>query len=154
MAWRYDPVIFNDRMGAEYHARKFSMMCSEASQWTDRCIFSFVDMYGKLSRFREDGTVRSVTASERARFAEMALDAVRENGMVLTSCCTDVPGVERRGCLDRTTMRSLSKKLPSMSDEEKLDLLATDGMLVKRPILVTEKAVLVGFKESEWEGEV
>ena len=45
----------------------------------------------------------------------------------------------------------LSKKLPSMTDEEKLDLLATDGMLVKRPILVTEKAVLVGFKESEWE---
>ena len=48
----------------------------------------------------------------------------------------------------------LSKKLPVMSDEEKLDLLATDGMLVKRPILVTENAVLVGFKESEWEGAV
>ena len=45
----------------------------------------------------------------------------------------------------------LSKKLPSMTDEEKLDLLATDGMLVKRPILITEKAVLVGFKENEWE---
>ncbi len=48
----------------------------------------------------------------------------------------------------------LSKKLSSMSDEEKLDLLATDGMLVKRPILITEKSVLVGFKESEWEGVV
>ena len=48
----------------------------------------------------------------------------------------------------------LSKKLPVMSDEEKLDLLATDGMLVKRPILITEKSVLVGFKENEWEGEL
>ena len=48
----------------------------------------------------------------------------------------------------------LSKKLTAMSDEEKLDLLATDGMLVKRPILITEKAVLVGFKESEWEENV
>ena len=48
----------------------------------------------------------------------------------------------------------LSKKLPSMSDEEKLDLLSTDGMLVKRPILITENTVLVGFKESEWEGEL
>ena len=48
----------------------------------------------------------------------------------------------------------LSKKLTAMSDEEKLDLLATNGMLVKRPILVTEKVVLVGFKESEWEGAV
>ena len=48
----------------------------------------------------------------------------------------------------------LSKKLPSMTDEEKLDLLSTDGMLVKRPILITENIVLVGFKESEWEGVV
>ena len=48
----------------------------------------------------------------------------------------------------------LAKKLPSMSDEEKLDLLSTDGMLVKRPILITENSVLVGFKESEWEREV
>ena len=48
----------------------------------------------------------------------------------------------------------LSKKLGTMSDEEKLDLLATDGMLVKRPILITENTVLVGFKESDWEREV
>lgn len=45
----------------------------------------------------------------------------------------------------------LSKKLPAMNDEEKLNLLATDGMLVKRPIFITENTVLVGFKESEWE---
>jgi len=48
----------------------------------------------------------------------------------------------------------LPKKLPTMTDEEKLDLLATDGMLVKRPILITEKPALVGFKESQWKGEV
>ena len=48
----------------------------------------------------------------------------------------------------------LSKKLGTMSDEEKLDLLSTDGMLVKRPILITENTVLVGFKESDWEQEV
>lgn len=48
----------------------------------------------------------------------------------------------------------LSKKLGTMSDEEKLNLLATDGMLVKRPILVLENVVLVGFKENEWEGAV
>lgn len=46
----------------------------------------------------------------------------------------------------------LKDKLPDMSEEEKLELLATDGMLVKRPILVMEDQVLVGFKEKEWEG--
>lgn len=44
----------------------------------------------------------------------------------------------------------LAAKLPAMSDAEKLDLLATDGMLVKRPIVVGEDFVLVGFKEADW----
>lgn len=45
---------------------------------------------------------------------------------------------------------SLKDKLPDMSEEEQLNLLSTDGMLVKRPILVSESFVLVGFKEAEW----
>lgn len=45
----------------------------------------------------------------------------------------------------------LKDKLPNMSEDEMLDLLATDGMLVKRPLLITDDAVLVGFKQAEWE---
>ena len=45
---------------------------------------------------------------------------------------------------------SLKDKLDFMSDEEMLNLLASDGMLVKRPIVVTEEAVLVGFNEKLW----
>ena len=44
----------------------------------------------------------------------------------------------------------LKTKLPNMTEEEMLKLLATDGMLVKRPILVGDDFVLVGFKEAEW----
>ena len=44
----------------------------------------------------------------------------------------------------------LKDKLPAMSEEEQLKLLATDGMLVKRPLVISEDFVLVGFKESEW----
>ncbi len=45
----------------------------------------------------------------------------------------------------------LKNKLPEMSESEMLALLATDGMLVKRPLLIGEDFVLVGFKETEWE---
>ena len=45
----------------------------------------------------------------------------------------------------------LSKKLPSMSDDEQFALLASDGMLVKRPLLVKDETVLTGFREKEWE---
>jgi arsenate reductase len=46
---------------------------------------------------------------------------------------------------------ALKEKLPSMSEEEQLALLASDGMLVKRPILVGEDFVLVGFRPEQWE---
>ena len=45
---------------------------------------------------------------------------------------------------------ALKDKLPAMTEDEMLSLLSTDGMLVKRPILVGDDFVLVGFKEAEW----
>ena len=45
----------------------------------------------------------------------------------------------------------LSEKLPSMSEEEQIALLATNGKLVKRPLLIVENTVLVGFKPDDWE---
>ena len=48
----------------------------------------------------------------------------------------------------------LSKKLADMSEDEQLRLLASDGMLVKRPLVVGEGFVLTGFKEAEWEARL
>ncbi len=48
----------------------------------------------------------------------------------------------------------LKDRLPEMSEEEQLSLLATDGMLVKRPILVSDDFILVGFKEADWENRL
>ncbi len=44
----------------------------------------------------------------------------------------------------------LKDKLPGMTDQEKLALLSSDGMLVKRPLIVSEKGIYTGFKEKEW----
>ena len=46
---------------------------------------------------------------------------------------------------------NLKDKIPAMTEEEQLRLLATDGMLVKRPLVVLEDAVLTGFREADWE---
>ena len=64
-------------------------------------------------------------------------------------------GLELKKFFNTSGMRyrelELKDKLPAMSREEQLALLGSDGMLVKRPILVTEDTVLVGFKEKDWE---
>ncbi|NLJ91177.1 MAG: arsenate reductase family protein [Clostridiales bacterium] len=49
---------------------------------------------------------------------------------------------------------NLKDKLKEMSDQEQIELLASDGMLVKRPIVVTNDIVIVGFKEEEWENKL
>jgi arsenate reductase len=46
---------------------------------------------------------------------------------------------------------NLSEKLPAMSEDEILNLLASDGMLVKRPLLIARDTVLVGFRQAEWD---
>ena len=48
----------------------------------------------------------------------------------------------------------LKNKLPEMTDNDALKLLSTDGMLVKRPLLISDDFVLVGFKEAEWEEKI
>ena len=49
---------------------------------------------------------------------------------------------------------ALKDKLPGMTEDEMLRLLATDGMLIKRPLLITDELVLVGFREAQWESSL
>jgi len=49
---------------------------------------------------------------------------------------------------------NLREKLSEMSEGEQIELLSTDGMLVKRPILIGEDVILVGFKENEWKAKL
>lgn len=46
---------------------------------------------------------------------------------------------------------NLKEKLLTMSDREKIELLASDGMLIKRPLLISDKGIYIGFKEEKWE---
>lgn len=48
---------------------------------------------------------------------------------------------------------NLKEKLPIMSDKEKIELLASNGMLIKRPIFITKNKILIGFKEDEWKNK-
>lgn len=49
---------------------------------------------------------------------------------------------------------NLKDKLPKMTDQEKIEVLSTDGMLVKRPIFISEKGIVIGFKEAEWDKQL
>lgn len=119
MVWRYDPVVFNNRHDLEYHRRKFDLLCREASRWTDRCMFSFVSMYGKLGTFEDSGILRQVSRREMEAFAKMASKISMEYGISLGQCCGGIDlsgyGIDDRGCLDREWMNSLNIPYESQS---------------------------------------
>ena len=134
MVWRYDPVLYGKGMDVAYHERKFRMMCREASRWTDRCVFSFVDMYGMASKAGD--LYRGPTAAEADAFLRMASETARENEMTLSCCCPrrDLSsyGIQRRGCIDAAMMRSLDVPY------ETLDTPVRDECLCVRAIDIGE----------------
>ncbi len=119
MTWRYDPVILNRGIGLDYHRRKFSMMCREACEWTDRCIVSFVEVYGKLIHLEKSGVLRRVSPAEMDAFMEMASEVAADHGITLSHCCGSRDftrfGIEPRACIDRATMRMLDIPYESQS---------------------------------------
>lgn len=119
MVWRYDPVLFNNRIDIGYHRRKFALFCREASKWTDHCVISFINMYGKLGCFEESGLIRQVSTDEMISFARMASAIAEEHGMTVVQCCGEMNleqyGIDNGGCLDYRWMSSLGIPYESQS---------------------------------------
>lgn len=100
--------------------------CKRALKWLDENGIEY-----DLIDIKEDNPSREVLA-----------DAYEKSGLPLKRF------FNTSGMLYREM--GLSKKLKDMSEDDQLDLLATDGMLVKRPLLIDGDKVLVGFKEEQW----
>lgn len=109
--WRYDPVLFDKRYGRKYHERKFGLLCEELSEYTNRCIFGFLDVYDKFDKSTASERLYDSSDSDRNWFMGMAGETAREHGMSLSWCCSPQPvneyGIDNRGCIDRETMLSL-----------------------------------------------
>ena len=101
--------------------------CQKAKKWLDQNGFKYEDRHIKE---------QNPTADEIKEWA--SLGSIELRRFFNTS-----------GLLYRSM--NLKDRLDSLSDSEKLALIATDGMLVKRPILVTDSTVLVGFNEKKWQ---
>lgn len=101
--------------------------CQKAKKWLDENSVEYIDRHIKENNpsYEELKLWHSVSGLELRKF-------FNTSGLLYKSM-------------------NLKEKLPTMSDDEKLKLLATDGMLVKRPLIVADSFVLVGFKPAEWE---
>lgn len=91
--WRYDPIVFSDLTGADYHLERFAGLAARLEGAVRRCIVSFVCMYGKVRRnfalleAREGVRVRDPSAGERRELAGRLAAIAAKHGMSLQVCC-------------------------------------------------------------------
>jgi len=116
--WRYDPVILNDKLDIKYHQRKFGVLCKELTGYTDRCVFSFIDVREKLKGLSENGILRDVSEEEADEIGKALSDVARDNRMELTLCCSKYDlsqyGISSRGCIDREQMMAMNVPFEEM----------------------------------------
>lgn len=107
--WRYDPIIISDIADYEFHIKNFESLASELEGYTERCIISFVMLYGKVKRnfvkFQVENGVKITDPDTglRIKLAGELADIAESHGIKMLSCCGDYllsPKIGKAHCID------------------------------------------------------
>ncbi len=111
--WRYDPILFSDRYTPEYHFKSFEKIASALGAYTEKCVFSFVDVYpskngGSLNRMN----ARWLSHEKLDRFAGELARIGKQNGLMLATCAEAVSlakhGIEHNSCIDKALIERIT----------------------------------------------
>ncbi len=101
IAWRYDPVLLTEKYTIDYHLKTFENMTSQLSEHIDRCIFSFVEMYKKLSVNMPE--LKAITQNEKIVLASGMGEIAQKYNLHLQTCATNGDytnfGIHPSGCM-------------------------------------------------------
>ena len=110
--WRYDPILFTDTIDLDYHARYFDILAEKLSDYTERCIISFVDMYRKIeSKMKNiNGTV--VSNEDMIALGKMLSSTARNYGLKLEACSEPADlssiGIGKAKCIDTALIAEIT----------------------------------------------
>lgn len=112
VVWRYDPILVNDRYSVDYHMKAFAEIAKALDGYTKKCVFSFVDLYGKnIAAMRKLG-VRELSADEMRSIAVQIRDIAGENHMTVATCAEVIDlealGIEHNACIDKALVERLT----------------------------------------------
>jgi hypothetical protein len=111
VVWRYDPVILTDRMGIEFHLQSFKTLAGMLEGYTHRCIFSFLDLYPKVTRSLRGILVKRIQQQEIMQIAEGFSAVAQKHQMKLFTCCESDDlsrfGIAHAACIDPNIIESI-----------------------------------------------
>ena len=102
--WRYDPILLNDKYTVDYHIEFFDKLASMLSNYTEKCVISFIDSYTKISKALKENNINEPTMIEMHTIAKSFSEIARKYNLKLTSCAEKVDlsqyGIEHGKCID------------------------------------------------------
>lgn len=111
--WRYDPIFISDKYTVEYHLDTFRSMCESLGRYTQKCVISFMDEYGKIQDLVRKGILRAPTTKEVHTLAKGMADIAELYGISIQTCSErqyDLTcyGIEEKPCIDAELIEKLA----------------------------------------------
>ncbi len=110
--WRYDPVIYTNKISMDYHLKHFEYLVKELSGHTSKCIISFIHMYNKCQRNLKGTNAREVTADEMFAISKNMVQIANKFNIKIESCAlkTDLSayGINPGSCIDKTLIEKIT----------------------------------------------
>ncbi|TVL43830.1 hypothetical protein A9X84_08415 [Brachyspira hyodysenteriae] len=105
--WRYDPIILNDDFDANYHINNFKNFADSLNDYTDECIFSFVQIYSKIKN-----NIKNINDNDKLLLIENMKEISEKNNIKLKSCSQDFDNitnirVEKSACIDKERIQKI-----------------------------------------------
>lgn len=122
VVWRYDPILFSEEIGVDYHVRNFRQMAEILHSYTERCIISFLDIYKKCERNLKNTTIRRPNDLEIEALLREMKTISDQFGLVLETCAEKKDwtslGINASRCIDNRLIERITGK-PAAGEKDK-----------------------------------
>lgn len=109
--WRYDPVIVSSQFSVEYHVHNFEKMCRQLQGFTNKCIFSYVDLYNKIRKSAKGIISGEVETQSMLEIAQQFSIIAKQNSIILETCCEQIElsqlGIKHSSCINKQTVEEI-----------------------------------------------
>ncbi len=111
VVWRYDPIIISDTYTLEYHKEKFLYMIKKLSNYTERCVISFVDNYKNVTTRMGNDPAYKMSKKNIFELAEFFSKIAKEHGALLFTCAEKIDleqfGIKHGACIDKELIEQI-----------------------------------------------
>lgn len=122
--WRYDPIIFSDELGltGKWHFESFTKLADSLAPYTEQCIISYMDFYGKCLKRPECRAFREPSETEMLELAGFLTEIARSRGLHINACAEKLDlssvGVGRAHCVDAELLERITGNILSLSKDK------------------------------------